>query len=117
MKHIKQDISLKAWFLSPGWTKGVGVKSKIQFFFRIWSCCISNLRERCIQQHGSKYFAHRYTLDLKVVLDIKLAGMECGASFKKYFVLTHTLDPWGGFKRSNIFESGNVAYQIERKEV
>ena len=35
----------------------------------------------------------------------------------KYSVLTHTLDPWGGVKRSNIFlfESCNVAYQIKGK--
>ena len=29
-------------------------------FFRIWSCCISN---KSWQQHDSKYFAHRHTLD------------------------------------------------------
>ena len=38
----------------------------------------------------------------------------------KYAVITHTLHPWGGVKRSNIFffsESGHVAYQIKVKEV
>ena len=28
-------------------------------FFRKWSCCVSNLREARMQQHGSKYFACR----------------------------------------------------------
>ena len=33
-------------------------------------------------------------------------------------VLTHTLDPWGGVKRSNFFsESGHVAYQFKVIEV
>ena len=38
----------------------------------------------------------------------------------KSSVLTHTLDLWGGVKRSNTFffsESGYVAYQIKVKEV
>ena len=35
---------------------GWGLKVKIQFF-RIWSNCISNLRELHMQQHGSKYLA------------------------------------------------------------
>ena len=55
-------------------------------FFRIWSCCISNLRERRMQQHGSKYFAHTPPPTL------------CG-----------------GVKRSNytFSEHGHVAYQIK----
>ena len=28
-------------------------------FFRTWSCCMSNLRESRMQQHGSKYVASR----------------------------------------------------------
>ena len=39
---------------------------------------------------------------------------------KNAAVLTHTLDPWVGVKRSNIFfvsKSGHVAYQIKVKEV
>ena len=34
-----------------------------------------------------------------------------------YSVLTHTLDPWGGFQRSKHFfsESSHVAYQIRRE--
>ena len=34
-----------------------------------------------------------------------------------YFVLTHTLDPWGRVQGQNIFslESSHVAYQIRRE--
>ena len=36
--------------------RSVGLKVN---FFRTWSCCISNLRESRMQQHGSKYVASR----------------------------------------------------------
>ena len=38
---------------------GGGVKRSKFYFFRTWSCCISNYRELRMQQHDSKYFAHR----------------------------------------------------------
>ena len=66
-----------------------------------------------MQQHGSKYFAHRHSLDsgggikrskhffLKVViLHIKLKGMESKQNESKKYVLTHILNPWGGVKMS-----------------
>ena len=81
-----------------------------------------------MQQHGSKYFAHRHTSSTlgwgqkvkpylsessHVAYQIKGAPDE-----SKYAVITHTLDHWGGVKRSNIVsESGHVAYQIKVKEV
>ena len=37
MKHIKRDFRLKACVSPPGWTLGMGSKSKI----RTQSCCIS----------------------------------------------------------------------------
>ena len=82
-----------------------------------------------MQQHGSKYFACRHTLDpgvgvkrlkhvsLKVVMmHIKLKGMEHKASFAgTYSVLTQTLGPWAGSTGQIIFssESCRVAYQIK----
>ena len=70
-----------------------------------------------MQQHGSKYLAHRYTLDwgggggggvlgqkvkkkiLKIVmLLIKLKGIV----HSKHSVFTHTHDPWIWAKSSNI---------------
>ena len=53
----------------PTPTAGV-IKVKI-FFFRTMSCCISNLRESRMQQHGSKYFAHRSPTPLTLVLGLK----------------------------------------------
>ena len=43
---------------SPTDIGGVVKRSKFNIF-RPWPCCVSNLRESHIQQHGSKYFAHR----------------------------------------------------------
>ena len=31
MKHIEDDFSLKAWIQSPVWTKGLGMRPKINF--------------------------------------------------------------------------------------
>ena len=47
--------------------------------------------------------------------------MELSSEHKesKYAVITHTIDPWGGVKRSFFIfsESGHVAYQIKVEEV
>ena len=58
MKHFKRDFKSKAWVRAPWWPKGVGQRPKFNFL-RIWSCCISNLLESRMQQHGSKYFVRR----------------------------------------------------------
>ena len=85
MKHIKRDFSLKAWVHFPGVDLGVRPRPKLNLF-GIRSCCISNKSQCCMQQHGSKYFARR-----------------------------HTLDPGGGVNRSkfNFFRNSHVAYQIK----
>ena len=51
------------------------------------------------------------------MLHIKLKGTKHHES--KYAVITHTLDLWGGVKRSLFFfsKSGHVAYQIKVEEV
>ena len=36
------------------------VRSKFKIF-RAWPCCISNLKESRMQQHGSKYFARKFS--------------------------------------------------------
>ena len=50
-----------------------------------------------------------------VVLHTKLKGTELKHHASTYSVLTHTLDPSGGVKRSKHFfsESSHVAYQIK----
>ena len=41
MNHPIQDLVESLGPGRPGWTKGVGQRSKFTFF-RIWSCCMSN---------------------------------------------------------------------------
>ena len=43
MKHIKRDLSLKAWVRPCGWTKGLGQRPKFNLC-RIWSCYKSHER-------------------------------------------------------------------------
>ena len=63
-----------------------------------------------MQQPGSKYFARKYThapwgqsvktcfILIFVMSQIKLKGMEIEHNARKYYVPTHTLDPWGRSK-------------------
>ena len=98
-------------FKRPGWTWGVGLRPKLNFF-GIWSSCMSNYSWWHMQQHGSTYFAHRHTLDpedgvkrsnhisLKVVmLHIKLKVFEHRAPWKQiccHYTLPRPL--WWGQK-------------------
>ena len=59
MKHIKHDFSLNAWVQSPGVDLGGEANALIKIF-GIWSCYYSNKSRRRMQQHGSKYFAHKH---------------------------------------------------------
>ena len=43
---------------------GGGAEAKIQPFRNMIMLHIKLIRERCMQQHGSKYFAHRHTLEV-----------------------------------------------------
>ena len=45
---------------TPSTTLGYGIKRSKFNFFSTWPCCVSNLRESRLQQHGSKYFARRH---------------------------------------------------------
>ena len=67
-----------------------GVSRSKFIFFRAWSCCISNLRESQMQQHGSKYFACRPA--------------------------TRTLRMVSIGQNSTFSEHGHVAYQIKENQ-
>ena len=62
MKHIKWDFSLKAWVRAPGVDLGGGTEAKVKLFQNMAVLHIK-LQLTTLQQHGSKYFAHRLTLD------------------------------------------------------
>ena len=66
---------------------GGGVNRSKFNFFRTWSCCITDYRERSIEYHAGTYS-----------------------------LLTHTLNLWVGLKGKKS-ECGHVACQIQGKEV
>ena len=90
------------------------------YFFRIWSCCISNIRKWHMHQHGTKYFAKRsppWTLGCgqkvkiqlyqnMVMLHIKLKGMTNAATRRHIFCPYTHPRPLGGVKGQNIFLKG-----------
>ena len=85
MKHIKQDFSLKAWVQVCWVDLGGGAEAKIKLFQNMLMLHIK-LKLATLAANGSKYFAHR-----------------------------HTLDPGVGSKGVTIYfsESSHVAYQIK----
>ena len=59
LNGIKKCSLMVANILPADTPLNLGVKLPKFNFFRTVSCCISNVREPRIQQHGSKYFASR----------------------------------------------------------
>ena len=104
----------------------MGQRPKINFF-RIWSCCISNSRERPMQQYGSKYFARRplspdpggWGQKVKIQL---FQNWSCCISNERdrqnqqhASTYTHALEPWGGVKGQSFFFLHIKLIPIEQK--
>ena len=137
MSHIKlkRITNAATWYqifcLLP-LTLGMGSIGQSSTFFRTWPCCISNLTESQMQQHGRKYFAIRpttippptlwmgpkgqnYFFQNIVMLHIKFNGIT-----KSSYMVANILpaDPTSSsdlrIKRSKFIfsEHGHVAYQI-----
>ena len=119
--------------MSPCVDFGGGViRSKLNFL-RTRPCCISNLRESRMQQHGSKYFARR-PLPTPTP-DPGVGGLKCQNSIVSghchvayqikenrkcsnmvAFFARRPPDPGDGptGQNSTFLEHGHVAYQIKR---